>query len=115
MLTFLQGLRPDANLTCICPEPDKVRQDYRVFALLDRPSSTDFNAFVRRLNRRLHILGWIYTIRQVRKLDLLIIPGNTFSLHFRVVRERPTRIGPAQVKSAKRVPTRRLEKLEALL
>jgi polysaccharide pyruvyl transferase WcaK-like protein len=75
MLTFLQGLRPDANLTCICPVPDKVREDYRVLALPDRPSSTDFNGFVRLLNRRLHLLGWIYTIRQVRKLDLLIIPG----------------------------------------
>ena len=75
MLTFLQGLRPDANLTCICPVPDKVREDYRVLALSDRPSSTDFNGFVGLLNRRLHLVGWIYTIRQVRKLDLLIIPG----------------------------------------
>ena len=75
MLTFLQGLRPDANLTCICPAPDKVREDYRVLAVLDRPSSTDFNWFVRLLGRRLHLLSWIYTIRQVRKLDLLIVPG----------------------------------------
>jgi polysaccharide pyruvyl transferase WcaK-like protein len=75
MLTLLQGLRPDANLTCICPVPDKVREDYRVLALPDRPSSTDFNGFVRLLGRRLHLLGWIYTIRQVRQFDLLIIPG----------------------------------------
>ena len=75
MLTFLRDLRPDAHVTCICPMPDKVSEDYRVLALLDRPSSTDFNSFVRSLNRWLHILGWIYTIRQVRKLDLLIVPG----------------------------------------
>jgi polysaccharide pyruvyl transferase WcaK-like protein len=75
MLTLLQGLRPDANLTCICPVPDKVREDYRVLALLDRPSSNDFSWFFRILNRRLRILGWIYTFREVRKLDLLIVPG----------------------------------------
>ena len=75
MLTFLKGLRPDADLTCICPAPDKVHEDYRVSALPDRPSSSDFNRFVRLLNRRLHFLGWIYAIRQVRKLDLLIVPG----------------------------------------
>ena len=72
---FLHGLQPDANLTCICPAPDKVREDYRVLAVLDRPSSTDFDGFVRILMRRLHLLSWIYTIRQVRKLDLLIVPG----------------------------------------
>ena len=75
MLTFLQGLRPDANVTCICPVPDKVREEHRVFALLDRPSSTEFNALVRLLTQRLHLLSWIYTIKQVRKLDLLIVPG----------------------------------------
>jgi polysaccharide pyruvyl transferase WcaK-like protein len=84
MLTFLQGLRPDANLTCICPAPDRVREDYRVSTVLDRPSSTDFNGFVRFLMRRLHLLGWIYTIRQVRKLDLLIIPGTGILDDYRI-------------------------------
>ncbi len=79
MLTFLRQLRPDAELVCICPAPDRVRQDYGVrvlgFGWLGSGSSF-FRSLDRLLLRGPHILAsWIHTIRQVRKFDLLIIPG----------------------------------------
>ncbi len=78
MLIFLRRLRPDAELACICPAPDKVQRDYGVLGL-DVGSSSP-GAFVRLLNRLLlgiprRLANWGYAITQSRKFDLLIIPG----------------------------------------
>jgi polysaccharide pyruvyl transferase WcaK-like protein len=78
MLMFLRRVRPDAELACICPWPDKIRWDFGIPAL--GASSCSSSRIVRLLDRLLfggpHRLGnWIYTIRKVYKFDLLIIPG----------------------------------------
>jgi polysaccharide pyruvyl transferase WcaK-like protein len=78
MLIFLRRLRPDADLVCICPVPDEVRKDHGISALSFTSSSS--GTFIRFFNRLLfgapsRLANWIHAITQVRKLDLLIIPG----------------------------------------
>jgi polysaccharide pyruvyl transferase WcaK-like protein len=79
MLIFLRQLRPDAELACICPAPDRVQEDYGVTAVsigsrrIHRPASRSIYKF---LDKGLHVLAsWVHTMREVRKFDLLIIPG----------------------------------------
>lgn len=79
MLIFLRQLLPDAELTCICPAPDRVRQEYGLAALRIGRSGSD-SSFFRFLDQLLlrapHVVaGWIQAIRTVRRFDLLIIPG----------------------------------------
>jgi len=78
MLMFLRRAMPDAELACICPWPDKIGWDFGIPAF--GANSCSSGKLVRLLDRLLfggpHRLGnWIYTIRQVCKFDLLIIPG----------------------------------------
>ena len=78
MLIFLRRVRPDAELACICPWPDKTRWNFGIPAF--GASSCSSSRIVRLLDRLMfggpHRLGnWIYTIRKVYKFDLLIIPG----------------------------------------
>ena len=78
MLIFLRQLRPDADLVCICPAPDEVRKDHGISALSFSYSSS--GTFIRFLNRLLfrapsRLANWIHAITELRKLDLLIIPG----------------------------------------
>ncbi|MGY4303998.1 polysaccharide pyruvyl transferase WcaK-like protein [Bradyrhizobium sp. USDA 4369] len=67
MLDTLKRFRPDAELTCICTNPDQVRQDYGLQAV---PLNTAGRS---PLMRKLSNI-W-YAIEVVRKLDVLIIPG----------------------------------------
>jgi len=78
MLNYLRRLRPDAELACICSAPDTVQKDYGISAF--GFGSSNSGAFVRLLDRFLlgvpsRLGNWIYAITQMRRLDLLIIPG----------------------------------------
>ncbi len=79
MLDFLRHVRPDAELSCVCPDPDKVYRAYGVSSLRFGWSGSG-NSFVQAMDKLLlrvpHILaGWVCTLRRARGLDLLIIPG----------------------------------------
>jgi polysaccharide pyruvyl transferase WcaK-like protein len=79
MLIFLRQLRPDAELACICPAPDRVREDYKVSAISmgsQRIHRATSRSIYKLFAKGVHALAsWIHTIREVRKFDLLIIPG----------------------------------------
>src|ERR1700757_626499 len=79
MLIFLRQVRPDAELSCVCSGPDRIRQNYGLTALSFGWRGFG-NPFVRAIDKFLlrgpHILAsWVYTIRRVRNFQLLIIPG----------------------------------------
>jgi polysaccharide pyruvyl transferase WcaK-like protein len=78
MLIFLRQVRPDAELACICPTPNKVQEEFGVAGVA--AVSPGSGAVVRLLNRLSfgtlgRLANWIYAIRWMRKFDLLVIPG----------------------------------------
>lgn len=66
MLQFLRHAQPEAELTCVCTNPEKVHRDHGIPAL---PFGWPGPPVIRKLG------GWSYAISVVRKFDLLIIPG----------------------------------------
>lgn len=66
MLLFLKQTQPDAEVTCVCTVPEKVRRDHGIPALPVRQSGP---SLLRKLS------NWSYAISVVRKFDVLIIPG----------------------------------------
>lgn len=66
MLIFLRQTQPDADLMCICTVPEKVVLDHRI------PAVPFFSSDLSLLRKLKH---WSYSLRVVRKLDMLIIPG----------------------------------------
>jgi polysaccharide pyruvyl transferase WcaK-like protein len=78
MLIFLRRTRPDARLACVCPAPDKVETDYQVDGIAAVcPRSGWAIRFLDRLLFGMPRRGanWVYAVREMRRLDLLIIPG----------------------------------------
>jgi polysaccharide pyruvyl transferase WcaK-like protein len=78
MLIFLRQVLPDARLACVCPAPDKVERDYNVEGVAT--ASPTGGPITRFLNRLLfgmphRAANWVHAVAQMRKLDLLIIPG----------------------------------------
>lgn len=78
MLNFLRQTRPDAELACIGPAPDKVQKGYNVLGIA--AVSPGSGVIVRFLDRLLfgmpsRLGNWIYAISRMRKFDLLIVPG----------------------------------------
>jgi polysaccharide pyruvyl transferase WcaK-like protein len=86
-LHFLKRVCPDAQLTCICPNPEAIERTLSVasdsFSLtsiacnLPSPSNKLFRIFDRlllRLPRAIDLI--IRTIRKAREFDFLIVPGN---------------------------------------
>jgi polysaccharide pyruvyl transferase WcaK-like protein len=64
MLLFLRQTQPDAELTCVCFNPEKVRHDHQIPALPAHLSGP-----LRKFT------DWIHAVRTVRKFDVLIMPG----------------------------------------
>jgi polysaccharide pyruvyl transferase WcaK-like protein len=79
MIVFLRNIRPDAELVCICAEPKRIQTEYHVLTLpinWQRPETFHF----RLLNRLFlgvpgKLLDFFQTFKQVRDLDVLIVPG----------------------------------------
>lgn len=66
MLLFLRQTQPDAKLTCVCYNPEKVRHDYQIAALpLSLPGLPLLRQFA----------NWIHAVRTMRQFNMLIIPG----------------------------------------
>jgi polysaccharide pyruvyl transferase WcaK-like protein len=66
MLAFLQHAQPDAEITCVCPNPEKVQGDYKIQGL---PISWQGRRLLRKF------ANWVYAFWAVRRFDLLIMPG----------------------------------------
>ncbi len=66
MLEFLRHAQPDAEITCICPNPEKVQSDYNIQGL---PISWQGHRLLRKF------ANWAYSFWTVRQFDLLIMPG----------------------------------------
>jgi polysaccharide pyruvyl transferase WcaK-like protein len=66
MLLFLKGAQPDAELTCVCYNPQQVESEHRVPALrIGLPGRSKLR----------HLANWVHAIKAVRRFDMLIIPG----------------------------------------
>lgn len=82
MVSYLRAAVPHAELTCFCRDPETVESAYRIKALgtgyagLRRPLLKRLDgvsgSFVRRL------LTLVYPFRQMRHMDVLIVPGTGF-------------------------------------
>ena len=66
MLLFLRQARPDAELTCICVNPEKVQRDYQIPAL---PISWPGHRLLRKFT------NWFHAVAAMRKFDVLLVPG----------------------------------------
>ena len=77
MVNFLRAARPDAEITCICANPDKVQGKHRVPSIRIG-GETDTGPVIRALagffpTRKL--LQTLHAFKTVRKFDALVIPG----------------------------------------
>ncbi|MBV8361749.1 MAG: polysaccharide pyruvyl transferase family protein, partial [Deltaproteobacteria bacterium] len=78
MLIFLRRVQPDAELMCICSDPNMVQKDHGVLAIGFRYSgSGDFVGHLDRLFFKVspRLANWVYAVRWMRRLDFVIIPG----------------------------------------
>jgi len=77
MLGFLRIARPDAELTCICADPDKVREAFHLPTMRigwqNPPGRRPLVLGRFFVTRKLLQLG--HAIRHVRKFDALVVPG----------------------------------------
>lgn len=79
MIDFLRNVRPDADLLCICDNPDLVAQTYNIATLpISRSRHVYYpprklNRFFRKISGRLFDLARIF--KHVRKTDVMIVPG----------------------------------------
>lgn len=78
---FLKQSRPDAEISCICVDPDLIRRRHQITTIPLSAPDPD-NALYRLANRMtLKALGrlnnWGRAIEAVRQFDLLIVPGTS--------------------------------------
>jgi len=79
MLIFLRQARPDAEVTCACDWPKRVRANYHIPAIsINWPRSSNF--LFRSLNDLLfkvpgRLVDLFYTFNAARQFDVMIIPG----------------------------------------
>jgi polysaccharide pyruvyl transferase WcaK-like protein len=79
MLQFIRRARPDADLACVCTDPEKVERTYAIRTI--QMSWSGFPALWFQLINRLllkipsRLFNFVRAIFYVRHFDLLIIPG----------------------------------------
>ena len=80
-LLFLREARPDAELSCICVDPETIGREHHIATT--PISAPDFsNPFLRLCNKlSLRMIGrlanWVRAIRYVRQFDIIIVPGTS--------------------------------------
>ncbi len=79
MVDFLGSVRPDAELLCICDNPDLVAQTHNI-ATLPISQSRHLKGFSRKLDRSFmkipgKLVDLAQTFRHIRKADVMIVPG----------------------------------------
>lgn len=82
MLLMIRRNVINAEIVCICPNPSVVRESFNIRAISTTPGSGRGNArhslsrLLRRPFRSIETL--VYSIRQCRQIDVLIVPGTGF-------------------------------------
>jgi polysaccharide pyruvyl transferase WcaK-like protein len=80
-LLFLREARPDAEISCVCVDPDAIGQAHQIATTpISAPESS--NTFLRLCNRiSLKMIGrlanWARAIKYVRQFDIIIVPGTS--------------------------------------
>src|SRR5690242_681545 len=80
-LLFLREARPDAEISCVCVDPDAIGTEHRIATT--PISAPDFsNTFLRFCNKiSLRMIGrlanWGRAINYVRQFDIVIVPGTS--------------------------------------
>jgi polysaccharide pyruvyl transferase WcaK-like protein len=80
-LLFLREARPDADISCVCVDPDAIGQEHQIAtAPISAPEFS--NAFLRFSNKvSLRMIGrlanWHRAIKHVRQFDIVIVPGTS--------------------------------------
>src|SRR5438105_3733317 len=78
-LLFLREARPDANISCVCVDPDAIGQAHQIATTpISAPEFS--NAFLRLCNRISfktigRLANWARAIRYVKQFDIIIVPG----------------------------------------
>ncbi|MBX9466075.1 MAG: polysaccharide pyruvyl transferase family protein [Aquamicrobium sp.] len=89
MADLLRDARPNAEIVCACPNPAVVEADLGIPAIAtSRPAMTGrIGAFVDRMLFRLpgRVVRLMDPIRQLRKADLMLVPGTGFLDDFQEV------------------------------
>ena len=87
MLLLLRRLRPEAQLSCICVDPESIAEQYRIPTTpLSAPAFTHVllklcdKISMRALGR---LANWVRAILYVRNLDLIIVPGTSTLCDYR--------------------------------
>lgn len=73
MMTFLRRARPDAEIVCICSEPESIKRDYNIAAHHMRVPRVRGASLLGKLRARIADLA--LAVRTVRGFDALIVPG----------------------------------------
>ena len=87
MVAFLRRVRPDAEISCICSNPDAVEEHHGLRALnVGCPGFS--NKMLRILDQAFlgvprRLFNWIQAIGQTRRFDVLLIPGTGILDDFR--------------------------------
>jgi polysaccharide pyruvyl transferase WcaK-like protein len=79
MLDFLRRSRPDAEITCICVDPSAVEREHHIAGIPIGGHAPEGKLFGL-VNKALlkvpgRLLNWVEGLRQMRRFDLLIVPG----------------------------------------
>src|SRR5438105_11097159 len=78
-LLFLREARPDADISCVCVDPDAIGQAHQIATTpISVPESS--NTFLRLCNRISfktigRLANWARAIRYVKQFDIIIVPG----------------------------------------
>lgn len=77
MLDFLRTARPDAEVTCICADPQRVAETFHIPALRigRRSSPANHRTLIERLPVARKLLQFAHALRNVRNFDALVVPG----------------------------------------
>jgi polysaccharide pyruvyl transferase WcaK-like protein/nucleoside-diphosphate-sugar epimerase len=85
-LLFLREARPDAEISCVCVDPDLIARQHQIPTTpISIPNFS--NSFLRAINRgSLKLLGraanWHRAINFFRQFDVVIVPGTSFLCDF---------------------------------
>lgn len=77
MLSFLRAARPDAELTCICAHPAKMRSEYGISSIRigGEEAAGGFLRVLQRFQPTRKLLQGLHAFRSARKFDAIIVPG----------------------------------------
>lgn len=80
-LLFLREARPDADITCICVDPEAVARAHQIATIaLSAPEfSNGFLRFCNKISLRMigRLANWGRAVKDIRQFDIVIVPGTS--------------------------------------